>query len=622
MPQFLPDPDVTLDDLIEQLGAGLASRYAQVELVLIEAAARRMRKILALEQTGEEAAALAARQRALRDAELERAAALAELRRLAQQEVARIRKEGLAQQIVAVAAQAGQAAAAAQLAGVRGRAPRAIGTTATNAVASLTLDLESKLDVLNERITRIPDDVYKQVMSQYSPRVLLGAQTTRIAQAAAVQDFLSQGIGHVDYLRKDGSVHMRMPIGSYAEMVARTSSQRAWEDATIYRLQQSGVNLGTIAGGADACAKCAPWIGAVVSFDGTSGTVTVPSAVDGTMVTVDVKGSIGDARAAGWGHPNCRDRVVMYSPGLSNPQTVEHDPAAEKERAEQRRLEREIRSAKRDEAAAMNDTDRKRAEQAVRNAQGNMRDFIKQTGRHRQSYREQLGFADGLGGPRPEYSARPPKVPPTVQFRAGKGTPVGDAARHAVAQIRSVHTIPQTVEPVSISRMSELQMRFSPTTLGRYTRADSALILRPDAEVEFTAVHELGHWLDNKLFGNDRMYGSDQVTNDAWRRWQAAVFESRSSQALRNVLALSSDPRITPELTATAEYLLDPREQFARSYAQWIATRAADQTLLDQLRTYTTATHPVLRAYHWADDDFEAIGSALDDIFRERGLLK
>lgn len=396
MPQFLPDPDVTLDDLIEQLGAGLAARYAQVELVLVEAAARRMRKILALEAAGEDAAALADRQRALRDAELERAAALAELRRLAQQETARIHKEGLAQQIIAVAAQAGQAAAAAQIAGVTGRASRTIGTTAANAVASLTLDLESKLDVLNQRITRFPDDVYKQVMSQYSPRVILGAQTTRVAQAAAVQDFLSQGVGHIDYLRKDGSVHLRMPIGSYAEMVARTSSQRAWEDASVDRLQQSGVNLGTIAGSADACAKCAPWIGAVISFDGTSGPVTIPSAVDGSMVTVNVKGSISDARGAGWGHPNCRDRVVGYFAGMTNPQAaVQHDPEAEKERAEQRRLERKIRSAKRDAAAAMNDTDRKRAEQAVRDAQGTMRDFIKQTGRPRQSYREQLGFSGG-----------------------------------------------------------------------------------------------------------------------------------------------------------------------------------------------------------------------------------
>lgn len=394
--RFVPDPELTeFDDLIEELGNDLASRYADVENVMIAAAARRMRRILALEQAGEEAATLAEAQRALQAAELERAAGLAELRRLAREQVGLINGEGLAARVIEVAVRAGQASAASMLAGVRLRVPGAT-TTAANAVAALTLDLQSKLDVLNSRVTRFPDDVYKQTMSKYSPRVILGAQTGRQAQHAAVQDFLSQGIGHIDYLRKDGTVHLRMPIGSYAEMVGRTSAQRAWEQASIDRMQQSGIELGTIVGSLDACAKCVPWIGAIVSFNGVSGPVTVSHATQNTTVTVNVKGSIEDARAAGWGHPNCRDRVVGYAPGLAVPQeSIQHDPAAERERAEQRRLEREIRAAKRDAAAAMNDTDRRRAEKSIADAQADMRDFIKATGRQRKSHREQLGFSDG-----------------------------------------------------------------------------------------------------------------------------------------------------------------------------------------------------------------------------------
>lgn len=395
MAVFIPDPDLSsFDDLIEELGAQLAARYSLVETVLVEAAARRMRRILVLEQLGAEAEAVALQQRAMRDLELERAASLAELRRVAQEQVARIRREGLAEQIIATASQAGQAAAAAQLAGIRTLANRSIGTTAATAAAALTVELASKLDVLNARITRFPDDVYKQIMSEHSPRIILGAQTTRQAQAAAIQTFLGQGIGHIDYLRKDGSVHLRMPIGSYAEMAGRTSAQRAWQEASIARMQQSGVDLGTIAGSLDACAKCAPWIGSVVSFDGTRGVVTLSSAADGGAVTVQIKGTVDDARSAGWGHPNCRDRIVAYLPGATRvPDPVQYDPASEKERAGQRSLEREIRAAKRREASAMNDVDQRRASSDVRDAQANMRDFIERTGRHRQSAREQLGFA-------------------------------------------------------------------------------------------------------------------------------------------------------------------------------------------------------------------------------------
>lgn len=83
-------------------------------------------------------------------------------------------------------------------------------------------------------------------------------------------------------------------------------------------------------------------------------------------------------------------------PGLTIPQAdTTYDEAAEKERAEQRSLEREIRAAKRREASAMTDTDRARAARDVRDAQSEMRTFIRMTGRKRASYREQLHFADG-----------------------------------------------------------------------------------------------------------------------------------------------------------------------------------------------------------------------------------
>ncbi len=270
---FLPDPDgYDADDLIEQIGADLAERYATAGNALLEAAARRAYKIVALEAQGAEGASLAERQQALRDAELERAAALSELRKISGQQVATIRRENLAQTLITEAARDGIASAAAQLAPLgKGR----VTTSAAQSVASLVLDLQSKLDVLNQRITRYPNDIYQQVMSQHSPRVLLGVDTSLGAQQKAVQQFLSEGIGHIDYLRKDGTVHLRMPIGSYAEMAGRTSAQRAWQDAGIHRMQQSGINLVTINGGADACKHCAPWIGKILSTDGTTGTVTV-----------------------------------------------------------------------------------------------------------------------------------------------------------------------------------------------------------------------------------------------------------------------------------------------------------------------------------------------------------
>lgn len=395
MALFELDPTgIPVDELIEEIGATLAARYATVEEILLAAAARRSYRILDLEQRAAEAPTELARQRALRDAELARVAALSELRGIVADELARIRREDLAGELVRAATTAGQAAAAAQLQPLGRRTT--IPTSSANAVGALEFDLRSKLTVMNQRITRFPNDVYQQVMSIYSPRILLGAATTQQAQRAAVHAFLSEGIGSINYLRKDGSVHLRMPIGSYAEMVGRTSAQRAWEEAATHRMLQSGISLGTISGGIDACARCAPWIGRIVSLDGTTGTVYVAHSTRAEQVEVRIDGTIDQARASGWGHPNCRDRIVAYAPGLTVTQDpVVFDPAAEKERADQRKLEREIRAAKRDVAIAPDDVSRRRAEKTVREKQAEMREFITRTGRARRSYREQVAFSHG-----------------------------------------------------------------------------------------------------------------------------------------------------------------------------------------------------------------------------------
>lgn len=255
----------------------------------------------------------------------------------------------------------------------------------------VAVSLENRLTNLKERITRYPRDAYQRIVSLYTPATVLGTQTSQVQQARIVQRFLAEGItGFVD---RGGR---RWTIGAYAEMAGRTSVARAYNDAGVWRMQQSGIQLGTISGAADACKRCAPWIGKIVSLDGTTGDVTLPHATRDEDVTVHIDGTLSQARAAGWGHPNDRCKVIAYSPGLAIPQRdFEYDKQAEHDREEQRRLEREIRSAKRDEAAAMTDADRKRAARDVAKAQAEMRGFLEQTGRTRSRYREQLNFADG-----------------------------------------------------------------------------------------------------------------------------------------------------------------------------------------------------------------------------------
>lgn len=401
MALFVPNPErESVEELIEDLSRYLAQRYRDAEDTLIREVAKQairdfqLASLLPTAPGGMGMTATERRHWNRINAELNahRAAAARELQAVAMQIVSDLRAEDLADRVIRIAATEGEAAAAAALrfAGVNAVAP--IAGTSSQAVAMVTLSLESRLEVLNQRLTRYPQDAYQRIVALYSPNTLLGVTTSRVQQASAVQRFLSEGItGFVDRSNR------RWTIGAYAEMAGRTTVNRAFNDAGIWRMGQAGINLVTVVRGLDSCRKCASWAGKILSTDGSpAGPRALPHSTRDQTVTVDVAGTVAEARAAGWGHPNCRCRLVAYSPGLTVPQDdTTYDEVAEKERAQQRAFEREIRSAKRREASAMTDTDRARAAADVREAQAEMRDFIRQTGRKRQSYREQLGFADG-----------------------------------------------------------------------------------------------------------------------------------------------------------------------------------------------------------------------------------
>lgn len=400
MALFKPDPDRSIEDIVEDLGQEIAARYRDAEdEMILEVAVRAQRD---MELSGElpdaptvgglTVAERRRQNRILAELAAHRAVALRELAALGERVGSRLRSGHLAAKIIGIAALEGEAAASASL-GFAERPLRAVPFTsaASQSVAMVALSLENRLDVLAQRITRYPRDAYQRIVAIYTPNTLLGLTTSKQQQTRTVQRFLAEGItGFTDRGGRNWT------IGAYAEMAGRTSVARAYNDAGVWRMQQSNINLGTIAGSLDACKRCAPWIGKIVSLDGTTGDIELPHTTRDETVVVRITGTLEQARSQGWGHPNCRDKVVAYQPGLAIPQAdFQYDRKAEQERQEQRRLEREIRSAKRREASALTDTDRRRATADVATAQREMRAFIEQTGRKRKSVREQLRFADG-----------------------------------------------------------------------------------------------------------------------------------------------------------------------------------------------------------------------------------
>lgn len=614
MAVYLPDPEgPDPAELIESLGAQLAARYTAAEQLLAEAIAKRAYVILALQESTEpEARDLLTAQLRLQRLAMARATALRELQQIAAREVARIREEKLAETLVAEAARYGEAAAAARLSLARRLPePSPVTATASSAVAQLTLDLSSRLETLNARILRYPQDAYQQVIAETAPINLLGGETRLRVQQLAVQRFLSDGIdGFTD--RAD----RRWRIGTYAEMAGRTASQRAYQDAGVWRMQQSGVNLVTVVRGLDSCKKCAGWSGKILSTNGDPSNVILPHAIEDRTVAVRVDGTVQDARNAGWGHPNCRCQLVAYLPGLTIPQNATtYDPQAEADREKQRSIERGIRAAKRDAATAPNDIERRRAEREVKELQGEMREFLARTGRKRASYREQLHFADGTGrGYAPREPKRPTPAAPrsTVDIRIRKGTRLGDDVRAARASIARVHTIPNTLPPLQV-----VGADLGAGTLGRYVGSQSIIEMNRDGVTpRLTFAHETGHYLDHVLLGTTTTnYETRKLTEQTTRDWLNAV---QSTESYRNLAAMAAADPSDQHL----RYLLQPVELWGRSYAQWIATRSADADMLAELARMRASENAWTSNRQWGRTDFEKVAAAIDAVFRAKGLLK
>jgi hypothetical protein len=381
---YAPDARLTqteLAELLEQAGMFVAYSYQRTEDELIRLVAKYVRRGIGVPLT-------------LTD----RLAAIQELQREALRIVDRIHESDLARTAIAVGAQEGEAAAVRQLGflptGATAAATSAVPATSAAAVAQITVSLTNSLTDMRQRITRWAPDAYRNVIALFSQSTVAGVATIDETRKRAAQQFLSQGItGFTDQAGRDWR------IGSYSEMAARTTVKRAWEESNIARLTapDTDIRLGTIVGGVAVCKFCAPWIGRVVSLDGTpAGTYQLQHATEDRFVSVTVKGSIDDARRAGWGHPNCRCTCIGYMPGLSLPRDEStYDPQAEKDRDRLRALERRVRSWKRREAAALDDIEGARARRKVREAQAAIRKHVADTGVMRDNRREQLAFSEG-----------------------------------------------------------------------------------------------------------------------------------------------------------------------------------------------------------------------------------
>lgn len=224
---------------------------------------------------------------------------------------------------------------------------------------------------------RSGDALYNQTLS-----AIIGqpaqSQAHRLRVAQAVLDRLTAA-GITGFIDKR---NRRLNLVSYIEMVTKTVAADAMLDSHVQTLSAHGQSLAVIDGAVDCCEICAPWHGSLVVIDG----ATPPE-------SVQVMGTLADARDAGVWHPHCRCEIRNWDVGDPLPEPPKIDPQLYKDRQHLRSLEREVRAAKRVHAGAMTPQAQLAAGKRIRAAQAKIRAHVGATDVRRQRRREQIGRA-------------------------------------------------------------------------------------------------------------------------------------------------------------------------------------------------------------------------------------
>lgn len=364
-----------LEQQLESIVRDLIGVYAQAETRLVNGMALAVNR--GFGQTGDIAS-------------LE--AELATMRKMAKQTVQELNRltPALLEQLLDNASKHGLAFALGQLDSIP--VPFAITRDVPNAPAVLNLrsEMYSRMVQVNQRILRLPADIYQAAVADSVSGVLILGGTARRGQQAGWQKLLSAGVtGFVDKAGRNWN------LSSYVEMASRTAAIRAYHSQAETTMLANGVQLVTIVVGNDSCSECGPWAGRVLAINGVTGPRRVLNPITGVMDQINVEYTLDQAREHGWNHPNCRCSEAAYMPGLEPVVNLnKHDPALEVERNQLRSMERKIRSIKRDVATATTEQDKTYHRKRLRQAQANVRSHVDETGLMRKSYREQpnLGY--------------------------------------------------------------------------------------------------------------------------------------------------------------------------------------------------------------------------------------
>lgn len=236
-----------------------------------------------------------------------------------------------------------------------------------------------KLNLVNTTMLDGSMQVYRDILDQTTAKVLTGVSTGPQALRETARKWAEKGIPTItDVSGRKWSVE------SYVPMITRTMSNQVSNQMQEARMDDHDIDLVEVSSHMGARPRCAPFQGRVYSRSGTSDKYPPFSST-----------SYGEP--AGLLGINCGHVMYPYVEGRSTQRYRPYDKAendtAYKQSQQQRKLERDIRKAKKElnMMNAMRDKEGIADTKAkIKKKQANLREFIQDTGRTRRRNREQI----------------------------------------------------------------------------------------------------------------------------------------------------------------------------------------------------------------------------------------
>lgn len=253
-----------------------------------------------------------------------------------------------------------------------------------------TVMLESTQQAYTGAVTGVVQRISRTqgVLNKATGQVVTGVSTWNQAMRDAVNQMATIGItGFIDH----GGHHWSPE--AYVAMDIRTTVSNAARSAIWEQNEAYGNDLYSVSSHNGARPLCYPWQGKVISRDNVTRDV---EDLNGNRIHVYAQSETSYGEPAGLFGINCGHFPYPFVDGFSvirgEPQDPEENEKTYKESQEQRRLERELRTAKRDLAiekarGAPEDVLRVQKDR-VKHAQGKLDDFCEATGRNRRRARE------------------------------------------------------------------------------------------------------------------------------------------------------------------------------------------------------------------------------------------